>query len=112
MRESSEDMFLSQDYPGPSSQASQTSQASVSSRHTRSSIIKDSQIMSSQDMETQKEMQLISSIIRYLFMADRNKLPIQKSHIIKHVLDGNGKVFRSIIESVHKQLSEVCLFTL
>ncbi|XP_012056622.1 PREDICTED: melanoma-associated antigen G1 [Atta cephalotes] len=112
MKESSEDMFLSQDYPGPSSQASQTSQASVSSRHTRSSIIKDSQIMSSQDMETQKEMQLISSIIRYLFMADRNKLPIQKSHIIKHVLDGNGKVFRFIIESVNKQLSEVFGYSL
>ncbi|KAG5333813.1 NSE3 protein, partial [Acromyrmex heyeri] len=107
MRESSEDMFLSQDCPGPSSQASQ-----VSSRRIRSSIIKDSQIMSSQDMETQKEMQLISSIIRYLFMADRNKLPIQKSHIIKHVLDGNGKVFRSIIENVNIQLSEVFGYSL
>ncbi|KYN21009.1 Melanoma-associated antigen G1 [Trachymyrmex cornetzi] len=109
MRESSEDMFLSQDYPGPSSQASQ---ASVSSRRTRSSTIKDSQIMSSQDMETQKEMQLISSIIRYLFMADRNKLPIQKSHIIKHILDGNSKVFRSIIESVNIQLSQVFGYSL
>ncbi|KYN34136.1 Melanoma-associated antigen G1 [Trachymyrmex septentrionalis] len=108
MRESSEDMFLSQDYPGPSSQASQASQ--VSSRCTRSSIIKNSQFISSQDMETQKE--LISSIIRYLFMADRNKLPIQKSHIIKHVLGGNSKIFRSIIESVNIQLSEVFGYSL
>lgn len=109
VRESSQDIFLSQDYPGPSSQASQ---ANVLSQRTRSSTIANSQIMSSQDMETQKEMQLISSTIRYLFMADHNKLPIQKSHIIKHVLNGNGKVFRSIIESVNTQLSEVCLFTL
>ncbi|XP_018397940.1 PREDICTED: non-structural maintenance of chromosomes element 3 homolog [Cyphomyrmex costatus] len=112
MRESSEDMFLSQDYPGPSSQATQASQASVSLRRTRSSSIMDSQTMSSQDMETQKETQLISAIIRYLLTADRNKLPIQKSHIIKNVLGGNTKVFRSLIDRVNTQLSEVFGYSL
>lgn len=107
MRESSEDIFLSQDIAASSSQASVSSQ-----RRTRNSTFTDSQIMRSQDMETQKEMELISSIIRYLFIADRNKQPIQKTHIVKNVLGGNGKIFRSIIESVKRQLSEVYLFFL
>jgi len=101
MRESSDDIFLSQDFPGPSSQASVSSQ-----RSTKNSTLVKSQ-MSSQDMEAQKEMQLISSVIRYLFVVDRNKQPIQKSQIVKNVLEGNGKVFRSIIEKVTEQLSEV-----
>jgi len=100
MRESSDDIFLSQDFPGPSSQTSVTLR-----RRTKNSSMGSQ--MSSQDMETQKEMQLISSVIRYLFIADRNKQPIQKSQIVKNVLEGNGKVFRSIIEKVEKQLSEV-----
>lgn len=58
-------------------------------------------------MEAQKDTQLISSVIRYLIMADRSKLPIQKTHIIKNVLGGNGKVFRTIIDRVNDQLSEV-----
>lgn len=40
-------------------------------------------------------------------MADRNKQPIQKAQIVKNVLGGNSKTFRSIIEKVTKQLSEV-----
>jgi len=101
MRESSDDIFLSQDFPGPSSQTSVSLQ-----RRTKNSTLMGSQ-MSSQDMEAQKKMQLISSVIRYLFIADRNKQPIQKSQIVKNVLEGNGKVFRSIIEKVKEQLSEV-----
>jgi len=61
-------------------------------------------------MEAEKDTQLISSIIRYLFMADRNKIPIQKTQIVKNVLGGNGKIFRSIIERVNRELSEVYLF--
>ncbi|XP_011169470.1 non-structural maintenance of chromosomes element 3 homolog isoform X1 [Solenopsis invicta] len=98
----SQDLFLSQDLPGPSSQASMSSQ-----RSSRSSILTRSQIVNSQEMEMQKDTQLISSIIRYLFMANRNKLPIQKTHIIKHVLNGNGRIFRSIIDKVNVELSEV-----
>lgn len=66
--------------------------------------------MSSQNMEAEKDTQLISSIIRYLFMADGNKIPIQKTQIVKNVLGGNGKIFRSIIERVNRELSEVHLF--
>ncbi|XP_012529561.1 non-structural maintenance of chromosomes element 3 homolog [Monomorium pharaonis] len=99
MRES-QDLFLSQDLPGPSSQGSVSSQ-----RRTRNSTLTSSQIMKSNIRE--KDMQLINSIIRYLFVADHNKLPIQKSHIIKNVLDGNRKIFRSIMENVSEQLSEV-----
>lgn len=106
MKESSEDIFVSQEdiFSCSSSQASVSSQ-----RRTRNSTFTESQIMRSQDMETQKEMQLISSIIRYLFMADRNKQPIQKTQIVKNVLGGNGKIFRPIIERVNSQLSEVYL---
>ncbi|XP_011690161.1 PREDICTED: melanoma-associated antigen G1-like [Wasmannia auropunctata] len=110
MRESSEDLFLSQDTPGPSSQASVSTQ-----RRTRNSTPMGSQIMSSQnmvDMETQKETQLISSVIRYLFVAGRNKQPVQKNQIIKNALGGSGKVFRFIIERVNEQLSEVFGYSL
>ncbi|XP_011634072.1 non-structural maintenance of chromosomes element 3 homolog isoform X3 [Pogonomyrmex barbatus] len=102
IRESSEDIFLSQDLPGPSSQTNRSSQ-----RCTRNSNLRESQFMSSQDMETQKKMQLISNVIRYLFVADRTKHPIQKTQIVKNVLGGNGKIFRQIIESVIRELSEV-----
>jgi len=94
--------FLSQDSLGPSSQASGSSQ-----RHTKNLALRESQFISSQDMEAQKDMQLISSIIRYFFVADRNKHPIQKTQIIKNILGGNGKMFRLIIERVNRQLSEV-----
>jgi len=100
MRESSDDIFLSQDFPGPSSQTRVSLQ-----RRTKNSTLGSQ--MSSQNMEVQKEMQLISSVIRYLFIADRNKQPIQKSQIVKNVLEGNGRVFRSIIEKVKEQLSKV-----
>lgn len=60
-------------------------------------------------MEVEKDTQLISSVIRYLFIADRNKQPIQKAQIVKNILGGNGKMFRLIIEKVSRQLSEVHL---
>ncbi|XP_029678581.1 non-structural maintenance of chromosomes element 3 homolog isoform X1 [Formica exsecta] len=103
MRESSNDIFLSQDQPGTSSQINASSQRS--SRNF-------SQLMSSQDMEAQEKMQLISSIIRYVFAADKSKQPIQKTQIIKNVLNGNGRLFRTIIEKVNRELSQVFGFEL
>lgn len=103
MRESSNDIFLSQDQPGTSSQINASSQRS--SRNF-------SQLMSSQDMEAQEKMQLISSIIRYVFAADKSKQPIQKTQIIKNVLNGNGRLFRTIIEKVNRELSQVYLSSL
>lgn len=105
-RENSDDLFLSHDSPGPSSQVNVSSQ-----QHSRNSTLRELRSMT-QNMEMEKDMQLISNVIRYLFMADRNKQPIQKAQIIKNVLDGNSKIFRLIIERVNKQLSGVyiCLF--
>lgn len=100
----SDDLFLPEDMPGPSSQVSVSSQ-----RRTRNSSLVQSQIMSTQNMEAEKDTQLISSVIRYLFMADHNKQPVQKTQIVKNVLGGNGKIFRPIIEKVDRQLSEVYL---
>lgn len=60
-------------------------------------------------MEAEKDTQLISSVIKYLFTADRNKIPVQKTQIVKNLLGGNGKMFRSIIERVKRELSEVYL---
>ncbi|XP_024878499.1 non-structural maintenance of chromosomes element 3 homolog [Temnothorax curvispinosus] len=90
-----ESHMSSQDIPSTSSQ-----------RRTRTSAVTESH-MSSQKMEAEKDTQLISSVIRYLFAADRNKQPIQKTHIVKNVLAGNSKMFRSIIDKVNDQLSEV-----
>lgn len=101
MRESSSDIFLSQD------QSSSSSQTDISLQ--RRNTLRESQKMSSQDLDTQEKMQLVSSVIRYLFAADRNKQPIHKTHIVKHVLDGNNKLFHTIMEKVIKELSEVYL---
>ncbi|XP_011863552.1 PREDICTED: melanoma-associated antigen G1-like [Vollenhovia emeryi] len=98
----SDDLFSSEDVPGPSSQTSVSSQQNI-----RRSTLSDSQIMSSQNVEAEKHTELISGVIRYLFAADRNKLPIQKAQIIKNVLGGNGRIFRFIIDKVNSQLSEV-----
>lgn len=100
MRARSNDIFLSQSQPGPSSQTNVSlTQSSRSS----------SQIMNSQDMEEQEKMQLISNVIRYLFAADKSKQPIQKTQIVKNVLNGNNKLFRMIIEKVNRELYEVYL---
>ncbi|EZA46715.1 Melanoma-associated antigen G1 [Ooceraea biroi] len=106
-RESS--VSLSQDCPGPSSQLV----VSSSQRNTRSSAFRESLQLSSsqstilQNMDTQEEMQLVSCVIRYLLVADRNKLPIQKNQIIKNALNGNGKQLQLILDTVRKHLLEV-----
>jgi len=101
-RQNSDDLFLPEDIPGPSSQVSVSSQ-----RRTRNLSLMQSQTMSTQNMEAEKDTQLISSVIKCLFMADHSKQPVQKTQIVKNVLGGNGKIFRSIIEKVNRQLSEV-----
>lgn len=107
MRESSSDLFLSQDQSGSSSQTD------ISLQRRSRNTFQQSQMMSSQDeLDTQEKMQLISSVIRYLFAADRNKQPIQKTHIIKNVLNGNNKSFHTIIQKVNTELSEVFGFEL
>ncbi|KAL0120294.1 hypothetical protein PUN28_008148 [Cardiocondyla obscurior] len=63
--------------------------------------------MNSQSMEIEKNNQLVSNIIRYLFAMDRTKQPIPKGQIIKNVLGGNSRIFRPIIENVKKQLSQI-----
>jgi len=103
MRESSSDIFLSQDQFGTSSQIRS------SQRSTRNSSVLESQLMSSQDMEAQEKMQLISNVIRYVFAANTSKQPIQKTQIVKNILNGNGRLFRTIIEKVNRELSEVYL---
>ncbi|XP_029175685.1 non-structural maintenance of chromosomes element 3 homolog [Nylanderia fulva] len=107
MRESSNDMFLSQDQPGPSSQIDVLSQ-----RSSRNTSLRESQMMGSQDLDTQEKMQLVSSVIRYLFAADKNKQPIQKAHIVKNVLNGSNKLFHTIMEKVNRELFEVFGFEL
>lgn len=103
-RESSSDIFLSQDQFGTSSQIRS------SQRSTRNSSLPKSQLMSSQDMEAQEKMQLISNVIRYVFVANTSKQPIQKTQIVKNVLNGNARLFRTILEKVNRELSEVYLF--
>lgn len=109
MRESSNDIFLSQSQSGSSSQTNVLSQRN--SKYS-SQIIPESQLISSQDMEAQEKMQLINSVIRYVFAADKSKHPIQKNQIIKNILNGNGRLFRTIIEKVNRELSEVFGFEL
>lgn len=103
MRESNSDIFLSQDQFGTSSQTRSSQQSS------RNSSLVGSRLTSSQDMEAQEMMQLISNVIRYVFAANTSKQPIQKNQIVKNILNGNARLFRTIIEKVNRELSEVYL---
>jgi len=105
-RESSVPLF--QDYPGPSSQPNMSLQQNT--RISRKSQLSSPQNTISRNMDTEEEMQLVSCVIKYLLLADRNKHPIQKSQIIKNVLNGNGKQFHSIMDTVKKYLLQVNLF--
>lgn len=106
MRESNSDIFLSQDQFGTSSQTRSSQQSS------RNSSLVGSRLTSSQDMEAQEMMQLISNVIRYVFAANTSKQPIQKNQIVKNILNGNARLFRTIIEKVNRELSEVFGFEL
>ncbi|XP_020294168.1 non-structural maintenance of chromosomes element 3 homolog [Pseudomyrmex gracilis] len=102
--ESLEDMFSVDSYSVASSQPS------VSHRSTRCSQSQSQSLnrtLYNMSMEDEEEIHLSGNIIRYLLVADRSKQPIQKNHIIKHVLNGNVKQFRSVIDRVKRHLSGV-----
>jgi len=98
---------LSQDYPGPSSQPNMSSQRNT--RISRKSQLSNPQDTIPRNMDAEEEMQLVSCVIKYLLLADRSKHPIQKSQIIKNVLNGNGKQFHLIMDTVKKYLLQVNL---
>lgn len=106
-RENRNDVFLSQSLPGPSSQASLSSQRSVKNSSYREIQPNRNAL---QDMQEQEKMQLVSGVIRYLFAADRSKHPIQKAHIVKNMLSGNVKDYRYVLENVKTQLHTVYPF--
>lgn len=87
----------------PSVRANRSSQ-----RYTKNSN-RDMESENSQNVDGDQA-PVISSIIKYLLVADGNKQVVQKNHIIKNVLNGNHKLFRSTIEEVKIQLFAVFLF--
>lgn len=113
-RESSNNIFLSQSRPSTSSQAAQLTQRgneiilSKTPKRLRSSQNISLQNISSQDMQKQEKMQIISGVIKYLLMAGRNKQPISKAHIIKNILSST-KEYSYIMKEVEAQLSAVRL---
>lgn len=107
MTEFQNDIFLSQDQPSTSSQATTSSQHHVRSRMRGETRTNSSQGVTLQEIDEQEEMQLISGVIKYLLVMDRSKHIILKANIIKHALDGNTKLFRLIIAKVKEQLSAV-----
>lgn len=104
--ESPEDMF-SLDSHSVSTRASASHQ---SIRYSQSQSQSLNRTLYNMNMEDEEEMQLTSNIIRYLLVADRSKQPIQKNHIIKHALNGNAKLFRTVIERIKRHLSGVYSF--
>lgn len=110
----------SQNQSGSSSQTKESLQSQNRRISSRRKQLQDSQDTASQDvssnnisqtMHNQEKMQIISGIIKYLFMTDQSKQPIQKSHIIKHI-QCNPKDYNSIIKEVEIQLSTVHLLIL
>ncbi|XP_076654771.1 non-structural maintenance of chromosomes element 3 homolog [Halictus rubicundus] len=58
-------------------------------------------------MVSEEEAQLANSVIRYLFVLDRDKQVINKSRIIKNVLGGQGKQFHRVINKVKTLLLKI-----
>ncbi|XP_014483260.1 PREDICTED: melanoma-associated antigen G1-like isoform X2 [Dinoponera quadriceps] len=95
--------------PGPSSQANQSLRQYGNRSSTRNKLLQNSQdilsqnVSSQQNMQVQEKMQMTSGVIKYLLMADRNKHPILKSHIIKNI-QCNAKDYQLIMKEVETQL--------
>ncbi|XP_012228635.1 non-structural maintenance of chromosomes element 3 homolog [Linepithema humile] len=88
-----------------SQESDSSSQANRSSQ--RCSKNSDRESANLQNMMEHEQAPLISSIIRYILVADGNKQVIQKNHIVKNILNGNNKLFRSTIDEVKGQLFAV-----
>lgn len=113
-RKNYDDILQFHSQPGPSSRGKQSLQ--VITRRSRRGQPQDPQDIESennspQNMQNQEKMQIVSGVIKYLLMADRNKLPIQKSQITKN-MQCNSKEYSSIMKEVESQLSTVLLVIL
>ncbi|XP_032687820.1 non-structural maintenance of chromosomes element 3 homolog [Odontomachus brunneus] len=101
---------ISLSQPSTSSHASQLLELDERpiSRRSQRSQSQRSQLQKSQSqiMQKQENMQTVSGVIKYLFMAGRNKQPISRAHIFKNTLL-NPKDYQLIMAEVEAQLSKV-----
>lgn len=97
----------SQDCPGPSSQRNELSQRNARSVRSAGSNLSSSQSTVLQNMDNQEMTQLVGCMIRYLLVADRSRLPIHRTHIIKNALNGNNRQFQLLIDTVKENLLKV-----
>ncbi|XP_023289546.1 non-structural maintenance of chromosomes element 3 homolog [Orussus abietinus] len=68
------------------------------------SLSQRSQSSQRKEISEEEMNQLVNKVVRYLFKADRSKLPVLRIHIIKEVLENNSKHFKQIMLNVKSAL--------